>query len=504
MRNIGKYRWTICALVFFATTINYVDRQVLTLLKDRLEIEFNWNDSDYANIVAVFQFAYALSMILTGRLIDWFGTKKGYAWALIVWSAGAIANAFAKGTGGFMVARGVLGFGEAANFPVAVKTIAEWFPKKERSLAAGIFNSGTTVGAILAPLFIPFLADAVGWRWTFIITGALGLFWLIPWFILYEKPEKAKQLTKEEFDYIHSDSIVETKTSEVSSKEKVSWLKLFKYRQTWAFSFGKFMTDGPWWFMLFWLPSFLKAQYGMTGTQVSVPLAVLYTMTIVGSVGGGWLPVYFMKKENDVYTGRMKAMLLIAVIPLVVLLAQTVGYYSFWFPVLIIGIGASAHQAWSANLFTTVSDMFPKKSIASVVGIGGMVGGIGAIIVNKSAGWLFDAYRANGIEKAWEQAKATNLGLYVEKIRSLHLVDSKGQSLLDHVELGNLSKSMLSKIQSIDPHMFEQLKKLQSKVVMSEMSDAYMIMFAYCALAYLVAWVGMKILVPKFKQITDL
>ncbi len=504
MKLIGKYRWTICALVFIATTINYYDRQVLTLLKDSLEIEFNWSDSDYANIVAVFQFAYAISMLLTGRLIDWIGTKKGYALALIVWTVGAIVQAFARTTGGFMIARGILGFGEAANFPAAIKTIAEWFPKKERSLATGIFNSGTTVGAIIAPLTIPLLAEKVGWQWTFIITGAIGLLWLIFWFWLYEKPGKSKNLSKEEFNYIHIDSYSEEQSISTSKTEKVSWGQLFKYKQTWAFAFGKFMTDGVWWFFLFWLPSYLKAQYGMTGTQVAIPLAVLYTMSIVGSIGGGWFPMYFINKGNEPYAGRMKAMLTIAIIPVIVLLAQPLGGYSYWLPVLIIGIGTSAHQAWSANLFTTVSDMFPNKAVASVVGIGGMIGGIGGIVVNKSAGWLFDSFRSEGIAKAWNEVSLTNMSDFAKEIRGLKLLNNDGMPLLNHVELGNLSKSVALKLQSIDPETFRQLKEFQAKIVLDEMTTAYTIMFAFCALSYLVAWAVMKTLVPKFKPITDL
>lgn len=502
--RLGKYRWTICALVFIATTINYYDRQVLTLVKEILEVEFNWSDSDYANIVAVFQFAYAISMLLTGRLMDWLGSKMGYALSLIVWTIGAIGHAFATSTGGFMIARGILGFGEAANFPAAIKTVAEWFPKKERSLATGIFNAGTTVGAIIAPLTVPLLAEQTGWQWTFIITGSIGFLWLIFWFWLYAKPEKSKYLTTAELNYIKNDPDTDNHEVPTNRKEKVSWLKLFQYKQTWAFAFGKFMTDGVWWFFLFWLPSYLKAQYGITGTQVAVPLAVLYTMTIIGSVGGGWFPIYFIDRGNEIYAGRMKAMLAIAVIPLIVLLAQPLGSYSYWIPVLIIGIGASAHQAWSANLFTTVSDMFPQKAVASVVGIGGMVGGIGGIIVNKCAGWLFDGYRSEGIAKAWKAVGSTDMGSFAGQIQGLGLADPDVNHLLNHIELGNLSKSFVHQLQSIDPTTFQQLKEFQSKIVSEEMATAYTIMFVFCALSYLVAWAVMKTLVPKFRPITDL
>ena len=264
-QKIGKYRWTICALVFFATTVNYLDRQVLSLLKDTLEVQFNWSDTDYANIVAAFQFVYAISMLFAGRFIDWLGTKWGYAWSLIIWSFAAMSHALARSTGGFMVARAFLGFGESGNFPAAIKTVAEWFPKKERALATGIFNSGTNVGAILAPLVVPWIVGHWGWESAFIIIGAIGFTWLIFWFWLYEIPSRSKKVQKPEFEYIHSDNIDDTPETEAREKEKVPWFKLLKFKQTWAFSFGKFMTDGVWWFYLFWLPAFLKAQYGMTG-----------------------------------------------------------------------------------------------------------------------------------------------------------------------------------------------------------------------------------------------
>jgi len=504
--KIGKYRWTICALVFFATTVNYLDRQVLSLLKDRLEVQFNWSDSDYANIVSVFQFAYAISMLFAGRLIDWIGTKWGYAWSLIIWSIGAMVHALAKSTGGFMFARGVLGFGESGNFPAAIKTIAEWFPKKERALATGIFNSGTNVGAILAPMTVPWIADNYGWETAFLIIGGIGFFWLIFWFWLYEKPNLGKKLGKAEFDYINSDEDAQIQNSDTSEiTQKVSWFKLLKYKQTWAFSIGKFMTDGVWWFFLFWLPAYLKAQYGMTGTQVAFPIAVLYTLTCVGSIGGGWFPMYFINKGYDPYSARMKAMFAISLIPIVVLSAQYLGVYSFWFPVIIIGIGTSAHQAWSANIFTTVSDMFPKKSVGSVIGIGGMAGALGGIVITKTAAWIFDGYRSAGIAKSWIEAKTSNLGDFVDKITSIQLVNKRGDIInLNNVEVGNLSKDVTEKLQAIDPNSFHQLKVLQSTIVQSEMTIAYGFVFAYCALAYIAAWFIMKSLVPKFKAITDL
>ena len=451
---IGKYRWTICTLLFFATTVNYLDRQVLSILAPDLSKEFGWSNTDYANITAVFQFVYAISMLFAGRIIDKLGTKWGYIWAIIIWSLGAIMHAYAIPVGetsskifswvgiaainvsvlGFMISRAVLAFGEAGNFPAAIKATAEYFPKRERSFATGIFNSGSNIGAILAPITVPWIALHWGWQYTFIIIGAIGFMWLLFWSWLYEKPDKQKRLSKEEYLHIHSDVEDHVVVNQGNTPpEKVSWFKLLGYKQTWAFAVGKFMTDGVWWFFLFWLPKYLDAQYGMDKTQITVPLAVLYSMTMVGSIGGGWFPTYFIKKGYSPYDGRMKAMLLIAFFPLLVLAAQPFGYISFWVPVILIGIGASAHQAWSANIFTTVSDMFPKKAVGSVVGIGGMAGGLGGVVLSKLGGGLFDHYQALG-----------------------------------HIQTG------------------------------------YTIMFAICAVAYLIAWGIMKSLVPKYRLITDL
>jgi len=439
--------------------------------------------------------------MFAGRLVDWLGTKIGYAWSLAVWSVGAMIHALAKSTGGFMFARGVLGFGEAGNFPAAIKATAEWFPKKERALATGIFNSGSNVGAILAPLTVPWIADHLGWQAAFLIIGGIGFLWLIFWFWLYEIPTRSKRVGAAEFAYIHSDK--DEEESNVSTKnEKVSWFNLLKYKQTWAFSFGKFMTDGVWWFFLFWLPAYLKAQYGMTGMDVAFPLAVLYMLSSIGSIGGGWFPMYYINKGYEPYAARMKAMLTIALFPLAVLSAQYFGTISYWFPVIIIGIGTAAHQAWSANIFTTVSDMFPKKAVASVIGIGGMAGGFGGIVINKCAGWLFDGYRHGGIATSWVEAKAANLGDFVEKIRSMTLVNKHGDVLnLDKVELGGLPNEVMVQIQNIDPTSFAMLKSIQTPIVLSHMTTAYTIVFVFCALAYLIAWGVMHLLVPKFKKI---
>ncbi|MFA6057500.1 MAG: MFS transporter [Taibaiella sp.] len=389
-KNIGKYRWTICALLFFATTINYLDRQVLSLLQPRLAKEFDWSDSDYGTIVGMFSLSYAFSMLFAGRVVDWLGTKKGYAWSIILWSVGAIVHALAHlipgKVLGFSLARTVLAVGESGNFPAAIKATAEYFPKKERALATGIFNSGANIGAILAPIVVPWIAVTLGWQWAFIIIGAVGFIWLIAWLIVYEIPARNRKLSEAEYAYIHQDDIDDLQA--VAKEEKItpteivtldpvveekqidgtkfSYWQCLKYKQTWAFAFGKFMTDGVWWFFLFWSPAYLKAQYGMVDMQIAIPIAVLYTITIIGSVGGGWFPTYFINKGMKPYDGRMKAMFIIALLPLLVLSAQYLGKFNYWWAIVMIAIGGSAHQAWSANIFTTVSDMFPKKATATV------------------------------------------------------------------------------------------------------------------------------------------
>lgn len=522
--TIGKYRWTICALLFFATTVNYLDRQVLSLLQPFLAKEFSWTNTDYANITAVFQFGYAVSLLFAGRIIDKLGTKKGYAWAIVIWSLAAIIHAVAIPIGetmsailgwfgiagfsisvmGFMFSRAILAFGEAGNFPAAIKATAEYFPKKERSFATGIFNSGTNVGAILAPLTVPWIQVNWGWSWAFIIMGIIGFLWLIFWFLFYERPEKQKKLSAAELAYISSGE-EETATENTGVDQKIPWIKLLGYKQTWAFTFGKFMTDGVWWFFLFWLPAYLKAQYGIVDRAVMLPLAILYTIAMIGSIGGGWFPMYFIKKGYKVYDGRMKAMLVIAFIPLVVLLAQPLAHITYWLPVILIGIGASAHQAWSANIFTTVSDMFPKKAVGSVVGIGGMAGGIGGVVMSKLGGWLFDSYKYAGIARSWLEAKAVGLGEYAGKLQSLNLYNKNGEIIdLNKIELAGLPKEVVEQLKSVDTGMFDQLLQLQKPLVLAEMTTSYTIMFTICAVAYLVAWAVMKSLVPKYKPITDL
>ncbi|MGC4037783.1 MAG: MFS transporter [Chitinophagaceae bacterium] len=392
---IGKYRWTICTLVFFATTINYLDRQVISLVKDTLDTEFKWNKTDYANITVAFQLAYAIGLFFAGRLIDKLGSKIGYALSLVLWSIAAMCHAFIKTTSGFFAARAALGITEAGNFPSAIKATAEWFPKKERAFATGIFNSGTNIGAIIAPLSVPFIAERFGWQMTFVITGLTGLIWLIFWFWLYEIPARSKRLSKNEFDYIHSDN-EEAELSKDINENKISWSRLLGYRQTWAFAIGKFLTDGIWWFYLFWLPDFLKEQYGLVKTAIAFPIALVYVIAAVGSIIGGWLPMYLIKKDWPVFKARKTSMLIYALCAMPVVLAQVSGTYSMWYAVCIIGFAAAAHQGWSANIFTTVSDMFPRAAIATVTGIGGMAGGLGSILISKSAGYLFDYYKSLG------------------------------------------------------------------------------------------------------------
>jgi ACS family hexuronate transporter-like MFS transporter len=473
---LSKYRWTICSLLFFSTTINYLDRQVLSLTwKDFLVPEFHWNDSNYGTITALFSIFYAVSMLLAGRFVDWMDTKKGFLWAIGIWSIGACIHAYCGiATAGiltgnwlvgfeaakqsiatvgdvalvtstsvslFIFARLILALGEAGNFPAAIKATAEYFPKKDRALATSLFNAGATVGALAAPLSIPFIAEAWGWEMAFLIIGALGFVWMGFWVFMYNKPEVHPKVNKAELDYIQQDIVTHNQVSEqtIATEKKMSFADCFKYKQTWAFAFGKFMTDGVWWFFLFWTPAYLKDIYKMDSTQSALPLFVLYMITLL-SIIGGWLPTYFVEKKGmNPYEGRMKAMLIFAFFPLLALLAQPLGQSSYWVPVIIIGIAGAAHQSWSANIFSTVGDMFPKKAIATVTGIGGMAGGIGSFLINKGSGVLF------------EHAGKTQM----------------------------------------------QFAGFQGK------EAGYFIIFSICAVAYLIGWMVMKTLVPKYKPIAD-
>lgn len=403
MEKIGNYRWTICGLVFFATTINYLDRQVISLLKSTLSEELNWNDGDYANIEIAFKLFYAFGMLGAGRLVDKLGTKIGYAVATTLWSVAAVAHALVNTVFGFAVVRSALGITEAGNFPAAIKTVAEWFPKKERAFATGIFNSGTNFGAIVAPLSVPFIAAEMGWQWAFIITGMLGFIWLVLWLMFYETPSKSPKLSKAEYDYIHSDAAEVLADKNDVDKPQVPWTKLLSFKQTWAFALGKLLTDPIWWFYLFWLPDFLQSQYKLTGTEIAIPVALVYTLSTIGSVGGGYVPMYLIKMGWPVFKARKTSMLVYALCVSPIVFAQILGGINMWLAVLVIGFAAAAHQAWSANIFTTVSDMFPKYTTASVTGIGGMFGALGGILlsllVQKN---MFVYYRSiNQIETAY-------------------------------------------------------------------------------------------------------
>ena len=387
--TIGKYRWTVVALLFAATTINYLDRQVIGLLKPTLEAEFHWSERDYSNIVMAFAAAYAIGLLGFGRIIDKIGTKMGYTISLIVWSLAAIGHAFAKSTVGFGFWRAALGLGEAGNFPAAIKTVAEWFPKKERAFATGIFNSGANIGAVVAPIAVPWILGVYGWQMAFILTGAVGFIWLIFWVIYYEIPARQKRLSQAEFDFIHSDE-----DEQVVDEAKVPWLKLFGIRQTWAFVFGKLLTDPIWWFFLFWLPSYFATTFQLDLKKPSLELIFVYTATTIGSIGGGYLSGYFINKGWSVFKARKTAMLIFAFAVVPIMLVQFAT--NKWQAVCLIALAAAAHQAWSANIFTTASDMFPKKALSSVIGIGGMAGSIGGILFPLVIGWLLDTYKTAG------------------------------------------------------------------------------------------------------------
>lgn len=473
VEKMTNYRWVICGLLFFATTINYLDRQVLSLTwKDFIAPEFHWTNSDYGNITSLFSIFYAISMLFAGRIVDRLDTKKGFLWAIGIWSVGAVLHAFCGiATSGvltghwlvgfegaknmiatvdnvskivnvsvtlFIFARLVLAFGEAGNFPAAIKTTAEFFPKKDRAFSTSIFNAGATVGALISPIAIPLIATRFGWEMAFIIIGLLGFVWMGFWVFLYKKPHAHPRVNKSELAYILQDSENESVTTKKEEK-KISFAECFRYKQTWAFAIGKFMTDGVWWFYLFWTPAYLSDVYGLTSdsTMAQLLLFVLYAITLL-SIYGGWLPTYFVNKKGmDPYAGRMRSMLIFAFFPLLALLAQPLGHYSYWFPIIIIGIAGAAHQAWSANIFSTVGDMFPKSAIATVTGIGGMAGGVSGYMINKGSGVLFD------------YAAFNNWKIFgFEGIRS-----------------------------------------------------GYFIIFSICSVAYLIGWTIMKTLVPKYKPI---
>jgi len=373
---VGRYRWVICALLFFATTINYVDRQVVGVLAPTLGKEIGWDEKQYASIVISFQAAYAIGLLLSGPIIDKLGTRIGYGLSLVVWSLAGMMHGQMRSVFGFAIARFALGFGEAGNFPAAVKTVAEWFPRKERALSMGILNAGTNVGAVIAPLAVPWITIHWGWPWAFYLTGALGLLWLVFWLPMYHSPQTHPKLTKEEREYILSDP--------PEQATKIPWLQLLPHRQTWAFVVGKFLPDAVWWFYLYWTAKFLDMNFGISLAKLSLPLVVIYLVADVGSIGGGWMSSHMIKRGWSVNAARKLTMLLCAICVLPVTFAPMTK--NLWVAVALISIAAAAHQGWSANIFTLVSDMFPRRAVGSVVGIGGFAGAVGGILLSRVIG----------------------------------------------------------------------------------------------------------------------
>ncbi len=465
----------MCFLLFVATTVNYLDRQVLSLTwKDFIAPEFHWTDSDYGTITGFFSIFYAVACLFAGKFVDWMGTKKGYLWAIFVWSLGAclhaacgwatmhiegyesiaVMTAVEKGSQAalgiatvsvwlFLSCRAVLALGEAGNFPAAIKVTAEYFPKKDRAFATSLFNAGASVGALVAPLSIPILASAWGWEMAFIIIGVLGFVWMFFWMWMYDKPQESKHVNKAELEYMLQDEKDEPKQAQKSAAEEktIPFLQCFTYKQTWSFIVGKFFTDGVWWFYLFWAPAyFSECGYSMETTMGKMLVFVLYLIVTVISIGGGYLPKFFVEKRHmEPYAGRMLAMLIFTIFPLFALFAQPLQGISVWFPAIIIGIAGAGHQSWSANLFSTIGDMFPKSTIATITGIGAMAGGLGSFLINKGAGVLFDYSAAQG--------EAFSFFGFTGK------------------------------------------------------PAGYMIIFCICAVAYIIAWSIMKTLVPKYKKI---
>lgn len=477
--KMSNFRWVICALLFLATTVNYMDRQVLSLTwKDFIAPEFHWTDADYGTITGWFSIFYAIANLFAGKFVDWMGTKKGYLIAIFVWSTGAVLHAICgeaamliegydsiealrtvqAGSDAavaiatvsvwlFLSCRLILAAGEAGNFPAAIKVTAEYFPKKDRAFATSIFNSGASIGALAAPATIPLLARALGWEMAFIIIGVLGYVWMGLWIWLYDKPAKSKFTNEAELAYIEQDEdlskvVIDDEKENAKDEKTIGFLKCFTFRQTWSFIVGKFMTDGVWWFFLFWAPAYFSDQYGYASDspEAIALIFTLYAIVTILSIGGGYLPTYFVdKKGMNPYIGRMRAMLIFACFPLLGLIAQPMGAYSAWWPAVIIGLLGAGHQAWSANLYSTIGDMFPKSTIATITGIGAMAGGVGSFLINKGSGELFT---------------------YAEK---------QGAAF--------------------------QFMGFDGKPA------GYMIVFCICAVAYLVGWIIMKALVPKYKPI---
>ena len=455
-----NWRWWICSLLFVATTVNYLDRQVLSLTyKEFIAPEFGWTDADYGTITSFFSIFYAIVSLFAGKFVDWMGTKKGYIIAIAVWSLGACLHAFCGGATAvivsntalavstvsvylFLLCRGILALGESGNFPAAIKVTAEYFPKKDRAFATSIFNAGASVGALAAPLCIPPLAKHLGWEMAFIVIGALGFVWMFLWAFMYDSPAKSKHVNPEELDYIRQD---EGEEAAVEESKSIPFIQCFKYRQTWSFITGKFFTDGVWWFFLFWAPAYFQDQFNAPASSGlgQALIFTLYAIVTLVSIIGGYLPKVFVEKRGmQPYSGRMLAMLIFAFFPIAALFAQPLGlhFHSAWWPAILIGLAAAGHQAWSANLFSTIGDMFPRSTIASITGIGTMAGGIGSMLVQKIAGNLFT-----------------------------------------HAE---------------------QLGSAFTFLGFEGKPAGYFMVFCYCGVAYLIAWGIMKALVPEYKPIS--
>ena len=416
-QRIGRYRWTICALLFFATTINYMDRQVLGILAPALQRDLGWNEAQYGTIVSWFSIAYALGYLGAGRMMDRIGTRRGFSVSIIAWSLAAMGHALARGVTSFSVARFALGLGESGNFPGALKTVAEWFPVRERSLATGIFNAGTNVGAIVTPLVVPWIALTWGWQWAFIVVGALGFLWLAAWLLLYRPPGEHPRISRRELDYIRGGLEVP------EAIRATRWRQLLPHRQTWAFALGKFMTDPVWWFYLFWLPKFLDARFGVKLSSIALPLVAIYLMADVGSVFGGWLSGAFIRRGWSVNRGRKATMLIAALLILPTMLAPRATH--LWVAVLIVGVAASAHQWWSANIFTLPSDMFPRQALGTVVGIGGFAGALGGVLFQRLTGAMLQANGNNYAPVFMICALA-----YVAALLVIHLLAPKLQPIV--------------------------------------------------------------------------
>jgi len=370
--EIGNSRWTIVALLFFATTINYIDRQVIGILKPFITQDLGWNENDYGHIVAAFQIAYAAGMLITGRLLDQLGTRLGYLWAVVVWSIAGIAHAAASGIGSFAYARAALGIGESANFPAAVKSVAEWFPQKERAFATGLFNSGSTVGAIIAPIIVTGFTVTLGWRWAFVATGALGFVWIIFWLAFYHSPSKHPKLTKAEFEYIHQDDDTSV------NNQNMRWIKLLQYRQTYVICTTRFISDWVWWFFLFWIPGFLDTTQHINMRMMVFPLIVIYLVSSFGGIGGGWISSQFIKSGKGIDFARKMAVLICAICVMPVMMVSQI--HMLWVVVMLIACAAAGHQGWASNIFSITSDIYPKKAVGSMMGLSGFAGAVGGAL----------------------------------------------------------------------------------------------------------------------------